>query len=371
MSSRYVKYFEFENEIYTPVCPVALEKGAVLLDTKTNTYVLQLKLANIGEEIIAETRVFVKAFDRNDSMVYEVSGSYDEHVAVGSSFGTKTLLPIPNNSAVAFKVYVTRTVANNGSVYSFTEGRDAELQKVDESGVVAKKEAAVAEVGRKRQYASQKQQKAKKWLHVLFAVNVVLLLFSFIWPISYITWRFHLRVFSLGAALFAPQSLEFLSWLVLALFIALLVSAWLGISKSSVIKRTRRMAIIMPIGYIVLFPVGLLIIWLWRSSIGNRLDMTDLFAYAFDYAFFNTNSVIAFVLFVFVCVAPYLIVRKNEIIVTKTPQHKGNSPILQDIRMSNAAKANDTPFTEFCFHCGEEVEGEADFCSKCGGSLNG
>ena len=45
MASRYIRQFEFTNAVTLPECPVALEKGAVLLDAKTNTYQLQLKLS--------------------------------------------------------------------------------------------------------------------------------------------------------------------------------------------------------------------------------------------------------------------------------------------------------------------------------------
>ena len=115
MSERYIKQFEFKNSVFLEDCPIALEKGAVLLDTKTNTYVLQLKLANIGAESMQSAQISVKisvvGIDGKGNLAYpgvsRISAQYNNELAdIGDAFGTKTLIPVPNNNATAFRVYV-------------------------------------------------------------------------------------------------------------------------------------------------------------------------------------------------------------------------------------------------------------------------
>ena len=107
MTDGYIRKLEFSNEVYLPDCPIALEKGAILLDTKTDAYFLQLKFANIGMAGISSVRICVESFDGTGQLAYpETTVTYDEYTVVGGTFGTKKLLPIPNNNASAFRVYV-------------------------------------------------------------------------------------------------------------------------------------------------------------------------------------------------------------------------------------------------------------------------
>jgi hypothetical protein len=115
MADRFIRQSDFTNAVYLLDCPVALEKGAVLLDTNTDTYLLQLKLANIGTVDITSARVFIETFDSEGNPAYQgIYADYSEFTEIGGAFGTKKLLPLPNNTAVTFRVYVEGVITVNG-----------------------------------------------------------------------------------------------------------------------------------------------------------------------------------------------------------------------------------------------------------------
>ena len=183
MANRYVRQFEFTNTIDSPACPVALEKGAVLLDTKTNTYYLQLKLANIGAVPVTSVKVYIEAFDGEGNPAYSgqtpgIVAEYNVLVPVGEAFGTKQLLPVPNNNAVTFHVYIEQVTTNTGYVLAFPReqyttggtGRDISLERENALTAVREMQSKQAKTYRKMWGA--------KWYHVLFAV----------WILVYLIW---------------------------------------------------------------------------------------------------------------------------------------------------------------------------------------
>ena len=165
MADRYSRQLEFNNEIYLPDCPIALEKGAVLLDTKTNAYVLQLKFANIGTTGIASARICVEALDRTGQSVYsEIKTTYDEHTDMGSTFGTKKLLPVPNNNAVTFHVYAEKVTTVDGHSYSFS--RKQYMSESHQSDITAMREEVAYEVAQQKQ-VRQSAQSTRGWFFSL------------------------------------------------------------------------------------------------------------------------------------------------------------------------------------------------------------
>ena len=50
MEERFKKLFETEEDLYTDGSPIILEKGVLLLDTKSNKLVIQMKFCNISEK---------------------------------------------------------------------------------------------------------------------------------------------------------------------------------------------------------------------------------------------------------------------------------------------------------------------------------
>ncbi|HEY8349653.1 MAG TPA: hypothetical protein VIM13_07490 [Clostridia bacterium] len=182
MANRYIRQFEFTNAADSPACPVALEKGAVLLDTKTNTYYLQLKLANIGAVPVTSVKVCIEAFDSEGDPAYPgqapgIAAEYNVLVQAGESFGTKQLLPVPNNNAATFRVYIGQVTTNTGYVLDFpreqytdSTGRDISLER--ENALAAAREMQAKQAKR------YLKMWGAKWYHVLFAA----------WILVYLIW---------------------------------------------------------------------------------------------------------------------------------------------------------------------------------------
>lgn len=183
MAERYIRQIEFTNTLNLPDSPVVLEKGAVLLDTKTNTYFLQLKLTNIGAVPVTSVKVYVEAFDSEGNPAYleqtpGITADYNMLAPVGEAFGTKQLLPVPNNNAVTFSIYVEKVTTNTGYELTFPRenhtigdtGRDIARER--ENAFAAEREI---QAKRAKEY---RLMWGAKWYHVLF---VIWILAYFIW----------------------------------------------------------------------------------------------------------------------------------------------------------------------------------------------
>jgi hypothetical protein len=183
MAERYIRQFEFTNSADSPACPVALEKGAVLLDTKTNTYYLQLKLANIGAVPVTSVKVYIEAFDNDGNPAYSgqtpgIAAEYNQLAQVGETFGTKQLLPVPNNNAVAFRVYVEQITTGTGYVLTFPREQYITADKVRD--IALERENAYT-ANREMQARKSKEYRimwGAKWYHVIFAI----------WILVYLIW---------------------------------------------------------------------------------------------------------------------------------------------------------------------------------------
>ena len=96
---------------------------------------------------------------------------------VGEAFGTKQLLPVPNNNAVTFHVYIEQVTTNTGYVLDFPReqytggtGRDISLER--ENALAAAREM------QSKQAKTYRKMWGAKWYHVLFAV----------WILVYLIW---------------------------------------------------------------------------------------------------------------------------------------------------------------------------------------
>jgi hypothetical protein len=182
MAERYVKQLEFQNTVSVPDCPVALEKGAVLLDTRTNTYCLQLKFANIGKTTIDSIQICVEALNSENNPAYpEISATYHENTAVGYTFGTKNLLPVPNDNATSFRVYVVQVTTAGG--YSHTYPRGQYREAIPDSNIAAVREEArqLQREEKEKQLIEEEENKKirnKKWFKrfVLIALAAALVI---------------------------------------------------------------------------------------------------------------------------------------------------------------------------------------------------
>ena len=269
MADRYIRKLEFNNEVYLPVCPIALEIGAILLDTKADAYFLQLKFANIGIVGISSARICVESLDGAGQLAYpETTVTYDEYTVVGGTFGTKKLLPIPNNNATVFRVYVDKITTIDGNTYTFSRSQySASLHQSTQHIAVAIREAQSYEVEKQKQ-AVQPLWRAKRY-HVVFAIITLLLLWM-----SFASVRSFVQMFawfreeeSFILLLFSATSL------VSTLFFwYLLISAWVKMGTPIILKRTARMMILSPIAVVLLTLITAIFSWFqWEREWGGSL----------------------------------------------------------------------------------------------------
>jgi hypothetical protein len=252
MAERYSKQFEFANAVYSSACPVALEKGAVLLDTKTNTYKLQLKFSNIGTARIVAVQIYVEAVDSAGNDAYQgVSHTYEEFAAIGETFGTKKLLPLPNNNAVTFRVYVEQIKAAYGNTQTFT--REQYIANDGQQDMEALREKAVkADIDKQRE-KQEKQERiismwGKKWYHAVFALCLVHILFLY---------------------LMLPR-LNLPSLILLLLILCIHLFAWSSIGKPSILKRCSIAAFL---GSLISLARILILVEKYGSSIGYMMAL--------------------------------------------------------------------------------------------------
>jgi hypothetical protein len=311
MAERFIRQSDFMNAVYMPNCPIALEKGAVLLDTKTDTYMLQLKFANIGTTGIAFVRVSVEALDNVGNPAYqEITTSYDEITAADGTFGTKKLLLLPNNNATTFRVYVTKVTTVDGKTHTFSG--EQHMANTEMRDIVAERRVEKAKK-RERQAQHAKALWGVSWYQWLLAVNaVVLLLFSTwgilshfarpgLWDIAWDAhhtaidafpwwvradggWYWSVRLVpdvvfptlrshlwfdydvSIGySRIFTPVVL------LLLFFWCLWFSAWKSVRTPRILKCTAIMAIFMPVGYFLLDAI--IAGWLWTAFGQHTRDM--------------------------------------------------------------------------------------------------
>ena len=180
MAARYVSQFEFTNPVYMPNCPVALEKGAVLFDTKTNTYFLQLKFANLGAKGITSIRACIVSVNSAKKSAYPaISVNYDEFAATGVAFGTKKLTPLPNNNAVRFGVYVLEVKTADGQALAFA--REQYVKSGNSIDITKKREKLAKTQEENRQSAKREVNTmwgAKLYRIALAAPAILLLLMA-------------------------------------------------------------------------------------------------------------------------------------------------------------------------------------------------
>jgi len=184
LAERYVRQFVFNNTVNLPECPVAIEKGAVLLDTKTNTYYLQLKLANLGTNPVTSVRVYIEAFNSDGNPAYSeqtpgIAVDYNEIAMVGEAFGTKQLIPVPNNNAVTFSIYIEKVVIQNGDVLSFS--REQHIKDNGERDITKERETVYAaeREAQERRAREYRMMWGAKWYHVIFAIWLLAYLIYF------------------------------------------------------------------------------------------------------------------------------------------------------------------------------------------------
>lgn len=127
MAERFEKRYSLPENLYIKGSPVVISAGALLKDTVTEKMLVQLKLRNIGTNMISAVKVKIKAFEPNGAEIEGVDEYQyvDLNAGHGDEFGQKTPIYLPNNSTRRFEVGVTEVVLR-GSEPWFSEFRQWE-----------------------------------------------------------------------------------------------------------------------------------------------------------------------------------------------------------------------------------------------------
>ncbi|MCL2405921.1 MAG: zinc ribbon domain-containing protein [Defluviitaleaceae bacterium] len=413
MAERYAKQFEFTNTVYLPDCPVALEKGAVLLDTKQNIHVLQLKFANIGTSGISSVRVYIEPIDNAGNPVcQELAINYEEFTAVGGSFGAKKLLPLPSNTATKFNVYVVKVVTVDGNTLSFP--REQYTSNVDMRNIVAERRVESA----KREEQAHKAKDlywGAKWYRVLLTVNGAVLLLFTIWRLlpPFITQRIWDRVWSRSwddlpwwfsesrhqllpdiilpslrtgwwrnadVSPFVGHLLVYTPMVLLLLFFWYVwFSAWRSIGTPRILKRTAVMAIFMPLGHLIFDTI--IALWLWTSLEtewwGRVRDIMPFREFILPFSGFRDSLwwIGFFLLFAIPFVCIFINARRYDKSIKLARSLMFWLPSQEGLATSSTFSTNSSNPTIknsnlFCTGCGEKSQQGTKFCTKCGGKIS-
>ncbi len=115
---RYNRVYTLSEHLYCQGFPFEIEAGALLVDTKTDEVVAQVKMVSHADKRIKAVKVILQPEDtRGKALGDEISHQYlDLDVARGTSFGQKTPVRLPDNSVRSFSVSGVEVVYSDNSI---------------------------------------------------------------------------------------------------------------------------------------------------------------------------------------------------------------------------------------------------------------
>lgn len=119
MSERYSRLFSLSENLYATGSPVVIAAGALLKDNQTGKAIAQLKLRNISSKAIKAVKILLSPFDTVSAPLGEaVRHQYlDLNIQRENEFGSKTPIPLPDNTTRSFAVAVTEVAFTDNSVW--------------------------------------------------------------------------------------------------------------------------------------------------------------------------------------------------------------------------------------------------------------
>lgn len=121
MEERFKKLFETEEDLYTDGSPIILEKGVLLLDTKSNKLLIQMKFCNISEKPFKALYISFNTYDTSDVQMSPVEYKYlDLNVDYGRSFGADKAIILENSIVRSFKVNKYSVVYDDNEIKTFS-----------------------------------------------------------------------------------------------------------------------------------------------------------------------------------------------------------------------------------------------------------
>lgn len=119
MSDRFERILSLDKELWCKDSPVLIEKGALLKDSYTNKYLVQLKFLNLCSKTVIGLTLKVIYHDKINEKSGEAEFTYtDLKVGKGTYFGDNKPLYIPNENAREFEFIVTKVVFDDNSQWN-------------------------------------------------------------------------------------------------------------------------------------------------------------------------------------------------------------------------------------------------------------
>ena len=121
-SGRFKQLYQLKEELYTEGGPVIIEKGALLLDTKSNKLLMQLKFCNIAEKPFKALYISFNTYDTSNVQMSPIEYKYlDIDVDYGKSFGADKAIILENNLVRSFEISKYSVVYEDNEIQTFSD----------------------------------------------------------------------------------------------------------------------------------------------------------------------------------------------------------------------------------------------------------
>ena len=123
MSERYSKLFALPENLYASGAPVVIAAGALLKDNQTGKVIAQLKLRNIGANIIKAAKVCIRPLDTvGNALGTEVEYQYLDLAAKrNEEFGAKSPINLADAATRSYSVSVAEIVFIDNTIWKATD----------------------------------------------------------------------------------------------------------------------------------------------------------------------------------------------------------------------------------------------------------
>lgn len=184
MAERFEKLYEIRKRLFKSESPIIVEAGALLKDTVSEEFLIQLNFRSVSEKKIKAFKVFINVFDVFGNIKQkEVEYQYlDLSVSKGDCFGSKKAIILSDKSIRSFKIAGYTVVFEDDDIWELREADD--MEEIPESELssyefdITEHESSVKLV----QDSETKQKQIRKYViagtFIVAAIIVISIIFS-------------------------------------------------------------------------------------------------------------------------------------------------------------------------------------------------
>lgn len=122
MESRYTKLYSLPENLYRIGAPVLISAGALLKDNQTGNVIAQIRLKNIGNDVIKAIKIHLALYDTAGREL-EVGKEYqylDLHLERDQMYGEQVPIVLDDSSTRSYKVTVKEIIFLNNAIWHGT-----------------------------------------------------------------------------------------------------------------------------------------------------------------------------------------------------------------------------------------------------------